>query len=744
MGDILMKKMKIVVSTLILLAGIFAFFNPAPANAQTINLSSGVFVKGTLKPNGINTYQFTTNKDNGEAYITLDQTTATFSMYLYDANGNEVAYDEGYSNGDLLKIDDHLKEGTYTIKVEADDWDGISSASYQLKATYAPTDTNKRDPATLEPNDTFETAVPVTSGKIYSSSSYSEVDQDVYTFTTTKDGESYITLDQTTAGYSIKLYDSDGNVLYDDYGYRSGDRLKIDEQLKKGTYYIKINANDWGGVSNATYRLKATYPGNFTRDSTTFETNDTFETAMALDSGKAYASSSYSDIDQDVYKFTTTKDGESYITLDQTTAGFSMELYDANGNELYTDYGYDSGESLSIDKQLKKGTYYIKINPNEWDGISSATYRLKATYPGTFTRNSSTFEPNDTIETAKPLISDKAYNSNSESALDHDVYKIVTNKDGEAYIILDQTTAGFTMYLYNSNGEEVGWDESYNRGDNLKIDERLQKGTYYIKIVPNDWSGVTSASYHLKASFPDKTPSVNLISDQSTWITGYAESKSKVYAYVGNKRIGYTVATNGNYSIKIPKQAVGEMISVYLIDSTGMQSGTRTVKVLDKTAPSASLTASTNSLTNKNVSIIIKGSDGGSGIDYLKLPNGSIIKRASTIYYATKNGTYTFYVKDKAGNVTKRSITIRNIDKTAPSVPSVNNVTSKSTNVTGKSEKYSMVYVYRGSRYLGQARTSGKGTFSIRIAKQKKRTILSVLTIDQAGNKSKTKKISVK
>ncbi|MEH7097802.1 hypothetical protein V7077_23970, partial [Neobacillus vireti] len=79
---------------------------------------------------------------------------------------------------------------------------------------------------------------------------------------------------------------------------------------------------NWNGISDASYRLKATYPGIITRDPVTFEPNDTIETALSMISGKQYASGSSSVIDQDVYQFTTNKDGEAYIALDQTTGGF--------------------------------------------------------------------------------------------------------------------------------------------------------------------------------------------------------------------------------------------------------------------------------------------------------------------------------------------------------------------------------------------------------------------------------------
>ena len=59
---------------------------------------------------------------------------------------------------------------------------------------------------------------------------------------------------------------------------------------------------------------------------------------MRMISNQYYNSNSYSNIDRDVYQFTTSKDGNATITLDNTTGGFSMYLYDSNGKRLGGDY----------------------------------------------------------------------------------------------------------------------------------------------------------------------------------------------------------------------------------------------------------------------------------------------------------------------------------------------------------------------------------------------------------------------
>ncbi|MFB5283586.1 Ig-like domain-containing protein [Peribacillus sp. Hz7] len=111
-----------------------------------------------------------------------------------------------------------------------------------------------------------------------------------------------------------------------------------------------------------------------------------------------------------------------------------------------------------------------------------------------------------------------------------------------------------------------------------------------------------------------------------------------------------------------------------------------------------------------------------------------------------KKGLYYIKVRHNKGEDKKVPYTLKVIqrDTTSPVTPTVNKVTTKSTKVTGKAEKGATVYVYRGSTKLGQSvASSSSGSYSVKIAKQKKGTSLNVYAKDKAGNKSRTKTIKV-
>ena len=131
---------------------------------------------------------------------------------------------------------------------------------------------------------------------------------------------------------------------------------------------------------------------------------------------------------------------------------------------------------------------------------------------------------------------------------------------------------------------------------------------------------------------------------------------------VGTKRIGKATAKNGAYTIKITKQKAGTSISVYAVDTAGNKSGSKTVKV---------------------------------------------------------------------------------IDKTAPVVPTVNKITSKTVTATGKGEKGATIYIYNGSKKIGQGIVDNRGNYKVKIKAQKKGSTLKVYAQDKSGNKSKSRTVKV-
>lgn len=141
-------------------------------------------------------------------------------------------------------------------------------------------------------------------------------------------------------------------------------------------------------------------------------------------------------------------------------------------------------------------------------------------------------------------------------------------------------------------------------------------------------------------------------------------------------------------------------------------------------------------------------------------PGALIMAEVGELYIAqdvdvAANGSFSFKIKPlKAGTTIKvwaqdtqgnqsEVTSIKVLDKTPPKTLVVNNVTSKSKTVTGKTEANATVEVKLGAKLLGKATTDAKGNYKITIKQQKKGNKLTVNAIDKAKN-SKSASVIVK
>ena len=108
---------------------------------------------------------------------------------------------------------------------------------------------------------------------------------------------------------------------------------------------------------------------------------------------------------------------------------------------------------------------------------------------------------------------------------------------------------------------------------------------------------------------------------------------------------------------------------VWAADSCGNMSVPVTVYFnvnKDVTAPTGTHSINPTNWTNGDVTITLNTADDMSGVKRIKKPDGSYIYSVSTIYVVSANGSYTFVLEDNVGNTRNYTVTINNIDKTAP------------------------------------------------------------------------------
>ncbi|POC77322.1 YSIRK signal domain/LPXTG anchor domain surface protein, partial [Vibrio vulnificus] len=252
------------------------------------------------------------------------------------------------------------------------------------------------------------------------------------------------------------------------------------------------------------------------------------------------------------------------------------------------------------------------------------------------------------------------------------------------------------------------------------------KGGEALPVTSTDKAGNTSAP--ATTTVTDTTaptaPSVNPVTSDDKTITGKAEPGSTVTVTFpdGTKASGTTDA-DGNYVIDIPANEDlkgGETLPVTATDKDGNESQPSTTVVTDTTAPTV---PSVNPVTSDDKTITGKAEPGSTvtvtfpdgtkatgttdadGNYVIDIPANEDLKGGETLPVTST---------DKDGNTSEPASTVVT-DTTAPSVPTVNPVTSDDTQITGKAEPNSTVTVTFPDGTTATGKTDENGNYVIDI-----------------------------
>ena len=363
---------------------------------------------------------------------------------------------------------------------------------------------------------------------------------------------------------------------------------------------------------------------------------------------------------------------------------------------------------------------------------------------------------------------------------------VTSNIYGEPIEIKEDTTLKFIAVDHYGNQSEVYMEEyKFFHVDEVTDQTTSIKGsaqpnsTIMIKTETSEWTGTANESGEFNIQIPtllagtvikvqaiyenkmesesieravlDVTgpvsPIVDEVTDQTTQVTGKAETETTVEVKVAGLAIGTgTVGGDGTFIIKIPLQKAGTTIVLTATDKAGNKSEETTVKVKDITAPTKpevdEVTDQSTQITGKaeigtmvdvkvGGSAIVTGTVGADGTFTIKMP----LQSAGTTIKLT--------VTDKAGNRSEETA-VKVKDITPPTKPQVDEVTNQSTQVTGNAEKGTTIEVKVDGTVMGSGTVKQDGTFTIEIPLQTEGRALSLIVIDEAGNKSEETTVKVK
>jgi uncharacterized protein YjdB len=208
------------------------------SNAQTTPIGSSTTVPVTSVSLDKTTLRLTAGNSSTLA-ATVSPSDAINKNVSWTSSNTSVA---AVQNGTVTAV----AAGTATITVLTQDGNKTATCSMTV--------TNPASGDTYEPNDTFSTSYPISSGSTLNSYIYSASDIDYYKLTVSISRSFTISLTNLPKDYDLTLYDAYG--YYIDYSENYGTTSEsITDTLSPGTYYIEVIGYNSAYNTTSPYKL---------------------------------------------------------------------------------------------------------------------------------------------------------------------------------------------------------------------------------------------------------------------------------------------------------------------------------------------------------------------------------------------------------------------------------------------------------------------------------------------------------
>lgn len=314
-----------------------------------------------------------------------------------------------------------------------------------------------------------------------------------YKLTTTDTSGVYISFQNVTAPIEAQLIDENGNqVAYMNTSLTTNKNMEA--RVSAGTYYLRVHSYNWdNSTHNGTYSINATYTSDGELGTLGNEIKDSAQTILV---GTSHDETLTSNVDINYFKLTSLGSGDLYVKLENITAPLQVELLNVN-NEKIAEVDTSGNQTKSFETKVNVGSYYLKVTASTWnDSVQNGSYSIMATYPTINIKHSDDFEPNDIKNHAYRIHPGTEYKKNNFTNVDQDYYKIQTDYNGQIKLDFYNTQNPVLVELLDENGNILGVSST-----NKFAPVFVPKGTYYIKVIPFQWTDNEKGSYTFKASF---------------------------------------------------------------------------------------------------------------------------------------------------------------------------------------------------------------------------------------------------
>lgn len=349
-------------------------------------------------------------------------------------------------------------------------------------------------PAKAATGNSMYNAISVSIGQTYSATLTSSTQKKYYKFTLSSSGEVSLIAKATLYNTKYRVYDADGNELWDD-SYYSDDTTgmsSINEKLDltSGTYYLVVDGDGYKGNYNFKISFKS---AGETFKETGNGNNNSMWTASKLSFGNTYKGQIALNDEKDFYKFVMPSSGRLKLNAYAKIYSVNYNIYDESGNSVWDKGVYKDDvtgqSSLNEDIDLTKGTYYFVVST---DFGRTGTYSFKTSFQSageSFTESGN--GTNNSLQNANSISVGSKYTGQIAENDEKDIYKLTLNTSKKLTLSYSSRLEDTEMYIYNRDGKVV-WNEynsrDYKSGLNIiKEQISLSAGTYYF-VVDKRWS----------------------------------------------------------------------------------------------------------------------------------------------------------------------------------------------------------------------------------------------------------------
>lgn len=544
-------------------------------------LRSGETVKFAVENYDHDYFKVVTDKPGQDIAVTIsgyDYTNQGERLYLcYEPADDSYATNCGSAtiSGNTTLYLHAAEAGEHYFVLKQSDFDDFSVISRSLTVKVLDGDKN-------EPNDTADTATPLTIGVDESFMVGGFGDEDWFTFEAAPaDGETELYtlsfLDLST-DYSDKfyydLYTPDGSAVSTGtaVNIRHVRTIGCDQQglykvrvytvagLQSNTY-SNYNYSDSGtnyktmDYPRSTLRIRVEEGGD-----DPYENNDTWLTAAQISAGDTLTHVLPTTTDEDWFCLAVPEgDMTLHLTSSKTV---KMQLYSA---DYLMEYGYNTSDSLrssSSDvfyyKFTEPGLYYIRLTAyNASSDVLSTTVEL---LPATAEEN------NDTWQKATRLYEGVPQNFAISAGNDVDWFKIVVKEDDTSLVIPRNfdVASGGDLTLYNSLYSE---EDFLANGDEAPAigSSGLNKGNYYLKVYGGSYAQSCAdnlqISYYISPAYEHNSLETALAIPEGEWCSFRGEADKYTYFSLGELKSGDQVRVNLDSN--------GSSANLYLLNAEG-------------------------------------------------------------------------------------------------------------------------------------------------------------------------------